>query len=181
MKEKEYLTYLLTFQGRNYYLDLKTNKIYANVHSPQFHLDLTKYVPAVSILLLHGFTSISNSQFSFLWKLISLVLGYIILGYLVELLARTRKEPSFKEFHFETLPIKDEFLYIFSRNVYGKFGIGLIFAVFAIYQSVEYLSKGSYLSYLLSDMGFFIAYFGLIRSHLFKQIKVLKRLKKKNT
>ena len=181
MKEKEYLTYLLTFQGRNYYLDLKTNKIYANVHSSQFHLDLTKYVPAASILLLHGFTSISNSQFSFLWKLISLVLGYIILGYLVELLARTRKEPSFKEFHFETLPIKDEFLYIFSRNIYGKFGIGLIFAVFAIYQSVEYLSKGSYLSYLLSDMGFFIAYFSLIRSHVFKQIKVLKRLKKKNT
>lgn len=181
MKEKEYLTYLLTFQGRNYYLDLKTNKIYANVHSSQFHLDLTKYVPAASILLLHGFTSISNSQFSFLWKLISLVLGYIILGYLVELLARTRKEPSFKEFHFETLPIKDEFLYIFSRNIYGKFGIGLIFAVFAIYQSVEYLSKGSYLSYLLSDMGFFLAYFSLIRSHLFKQIKVLKRLKKKNT
>ena len=181
MKEKEYLTYLLTFQGRNYYLDLKTNKIYANVHSSQFHLDLTKYVPAASILLLHGFTSISNSQFSFLWKLISLVLGYVIVGYLVELLARTRKEPSFKEFHFETLPIKDEFLYIFSRNVYGKFGIGLIFAVFAIYQSVEYLSKGSYLSYLLSDMGFFIAYFGLIRSHLFNQIKVLKRLKKKNT
>ena len=181
MKEKEYLTYLLTFQGRNYYLDLKTNKIYANVHSSQFHLDLTKYVPAASILLLHGFTSISNSQFSFLWKLISLVLGYIILGYLVELLARTRKEPSFKEFHFETLPIKDEFLYIFSRNIYGKFGIGLIFAVFAIYKSVEYLSKGSYLSYLLSDMGFFLAYFSLIRSHLFKQIKVLKRLKKKNT
>lgn len=181
MKEKEYLTYLLTFQGRNYYLDLKTNKIYANVHSSQFHLDLTKYVPAASILLLHGFTSISNSQFSFLWKLISLVLGYIILGYLVELLARTRKEPSFKEFHFETLPIKDEFLYIFSRNIYGKFGIGLIFAVFAIYQSVEYLSKGSYLSYLLSDMGFFLAYFSLIRSHLFKQIKILKRLKKKNT
>ena len=83
MKKYEYLTYLLTFQGRNYYLDLKTNKIYANVHSPQFHLDLTKYVPAASILLLHGFTSISNSQFSFLWKLISLVLGYIILGYLV--------------------------------------------------------------------------------------------------
>ena len=181
MKIKEYLTYLLTFQGRNYYLDLKTNKIYANVHSSQFHLDLTKYVPAASILLLHGFTSISNSQFSFLWKLISLVLGYIILGYLVELLARTRKEPSFKEFHFETLPIKDEFLYIFSRNIYGKFGIGLIFAVFAIYQSVEYLSKGSYLSYLLSDMGFFLAYFSLIRSHLFKQIKILKRLKKKNT
>ena len=108
-------------------------------------------------------------------------MGYIILGYLVELLARTRKEPSFKEFRFETLPIKDEFLYIFSRNVYGKFGIGMIFAFFAIYQSVEYLSKGSYLSYLLSDMGFLIVYFCLIRSHLFKQIKVLKRLKKKNT
>ncbi|WP_270622648.1 hypothetical protein [Streptococcus sanguinis] len=181
MKKKEYLTYLLTFQGRNYYLDLKTNKIYANVHSPQFHLDLTKYVPAASILLLHGFTSVSNSRLSFLWKIILLVLGYVIVGYLVELLARTRKEPSFKEFHFETLPIKDEFLYIFSRNIYGKFGIGLIFAVFAIYQSVEYLSKGSYLSYLLSDLGFFIAYFGLIRSHLFKQIKVLNRLKKKNT
>ena len=145
MKEKEYLTYLLT------------------------------------ILLLHGFTSISNSRLSFLWKIILLVLGYVIVGYLVELLARTRKEPSFKEFHFETLPIKDEFLYIFSRNIYGKFGIGLIFAVFAIYQSVEYLSKGSYLSYLLSDMGFFLAYFCLIRSHLFKQIKVLNRLKKKNT
>ena len=168
MKEKEYLTYLLTFQGRNYYLDLKTNKIY-------------EYVPAASIMLLHGFTSVSNSRLSFLWKIILLVLGYVIVGYLVELLARTRKEPSFKEFHFETLPIKDEFLYIFSRNIYGKFGIGLIFAVFAIYQSVEYLSKGSYLSYLLSDMGFFLAYFSLIRSHLFKQIKVLKRLKKKNT
>ena len=181
MKKKEYLTYLLTFQGRNYYLDLKTNKIYANVHSPQCHLDLTKYVPAASILLLHGFTSVSNSRLSFLWKIILLVLGYVIVGYLVELLARTRKEPSFKGFHFETLPIKDEFLYIFSRNIYGKFGIGLIFAVFAIYQSVEYLSKGSYLSYLLSDMGFLLAYFGLIRSHLFKQIKVLKSLKKKNT
>lgn len=83
MKNKEYLTYLLTFQGRNYYLELKTNKIYANVHSPQFHLDLTKYVPAASILLLHGFTSVSNSQFSFLWKLILLVLGYVIVGYLV--------------------------------------------------------------------------------------------------
>ena len=180
MKKKEYLTYLLTFQGRNYYMNPKTNKIYANVHSPQFHLDLTKYVPAASILLLHGFTSVSNSQLSFLWKLILLVLGYVFVGYLVELLARTKKEPSFNEFHFETLPIKDEFLYIFSRNVYGKFGIGMIFAFFAIYQSVEYLSKGSYLSYLLSDMGFFIAYFGLIRSHLFKQIKVLKRLKKQN-
>ena len=159
----------------------KTNKIYANVHSPRFHLDLTKYVPAASILLLHGFTSVSNSQLSFLWKLILLVLGYVFVGYLVELLARTKKEPSFNEFHFETIPIKDEFLYIFSRNVYGKFGIGMIFAFFAIYQSVEYLSKGSYLSYLLSDMGFFIAYFGLVRSHLFKQIKVLKRLRKKNT
>lgn len=181
MKKYEYLTYLLTFQGRNYYLDLKTNKIYANVHSPKFHLNLTEFVPATSILLLNGFTSFTSSQLSFLWKIILLVLGYVIVGYLVELLARTRKEPSFKEFHFETLPIKDEFLYIFSRNVYGKFGIGLIFAVFAIYQSVEYLRKGSYLSYLLSDMGFFIAYFSLIRSHLFKQIKVLKRLKKKNT
>ena len=181
MKKKEYLTYLLTIQGRNYYLDLKTNKIYANVHSPQFHLDLTKYVPATSILLLHGFTSVSNSQLSFLWKLILLVLGYVFVGYLVELLARTKKETSFNEFHFETLPIKDEFLYIFSRNVYGKFGIGMIFAFFAIYQSVEYLRKGSYLYYLLSDMVFFIAYFGLIRSHLFKQIKILKRLKKKNT
>ena len=162
-------------------MNLKTNKIYANVNSPQFLLDLTKYVPAASIMLLHGFTSVSNSRLSFLWKIILLVLGYVIVGYLVELLARTRKEPSFKEFHFETLPIKDEFLYIFSRNIYGKFGIGLIFAVFAIYQSVEYLSKGSYLSYLLSDMGFFLAYFSLIRSDLFKQIKVLKRLKKKNT
>ena len=181
MNKKEYLTYLLTFQGRNYYMNPKTNKIYANVHSPQFHLNLTKYVPAASIVLLHGFTSVSNSQLSFLWKLILLVLGYVFVGYLVELLARTKKETSFKEFHFETLPIKDEFLYIFSRNVYGKFGIGLLFAFFAIYQSVEYLSKGSYLSYLLSDMGFFIAYFGLIRSHLFKQIIVLKRLKKKNT
>lgn len=181
MKKKEYLTELLAFQGRNYYFDPKTNKIYVNVDKPTFHLDLTNYVPAASILLLHGFTSISNSQFSFLWKLISLVLGYIILGYLVELLVRTKKELSFKEFRFETLPIKDEFLYIFSRNVYGKFGIGMIFAFFAIYQSVEYLSKGSYLSYLLSDMGFLIVYFCLIRSHLFKQIKVLKRLKKKNT
>ena len=181
MNKKEYLTYLLTFQGRNYYMNPKTNKIYANVHSPRFHLDLTKYVPAASILLLHGFTSVSNSQLSFLWKLILLVLGYVFVGYLVELLARTKKEPSFNEFHFETIPIKDEFLYIFSRNVYGKFGIGMIFAFFAIYQSVEYLSKGSYLSYLLSDMGFFIAYFGLVRSHLFKQIKVLKRLRKKNT
>ena len=181
MNKKEYLTELLAFQGRNYYFDPKTNKIYANVHSLRFHLDLTKYVPAASILLLHGFTSVSNSQLPFLWKLISLVLGYIILGYLVELLVRTKKELSFKEFRFEMLPIKDEFLYIFSRNVYGKFGIGMIFAFFAIYQSVEYLSKGSYLSYLLSDMGFFIAYFGLVRSHLFKQIKVLKRLRKKNT
>ncbi|MCY7024343.1 MULTISPECIES: hypothetical protein [Streptococcus] len=180
MKKKEYLTYLLTFQGINYYLDLKTNKIYANIHRQQFHLDLTKYVPAASILLLHGFTSVSNSQLSFLWKLILLVLGYVFVGYLVELLARTKKETSFNEFHFETLPIKDEFLYIFSRNVYGKFGIGIIFAFFAIYQSVEYLSKGSYLSYLLSDMGFFISYFGLISSHLFKQIIVLKKLKKKN-
>lgn len=180
MRKKEYLTYLLTYQGRNYYLDPKTNKIYANVHSPQVHLDLTKYVPAASILLLHGFTSVPNSQLSFLWKLILLVLGYVFVGYLVELLARTKKETSFNEFHFETLPIKDEFLYIFSRNVYGKFGIGIIFAFFAIYQSVEYLSKGSYLSYLLSDMGFFISYFGLISSHLFKQIIVLKKLKKKN-
>lgn len=181
MNKKEYLTELLAFQGRNYYFDPKTNKIYVNVDRSTFHLDLTKYVPATSILLLHGFTSISNSQLSFLWKLILLVLGYVFVGCLVELLVRTKKEPSFNEFHFETIPIKDEFLYIFSRNVYRKFGIGMIFAFFAIYQSVEYLSKGSYLSYLLSDMGFFIAYFGLVRSHLFKQIKVLKRLRKKNT
>jgi hypothetical protein len=181
MKKKEYLTELLAFQGRNYYFDPKTNKIYVNVDRPTFHLDLTKYVPAASILLLHGFTSISNSQFSFLWKLISLVLGYIILGYLVELLVRTKKELSFKEFRFETLPIKDEFLYIFSRNVYAKLVFGLFFTFFAIYHATEYLSRGVYVSYLLSDIGFLIVYFCLIRSHLFKQIKVLKRLKKKNT
>ena len=181
MKKKEYLTELLAFQGRNYYFDPKTNKIYVNVDRPTFHLALTNYVPAASILLLHGFTSISNSQFSFLWKLISLVLGYIILGYLVELLVRTKKELSFKEFRFETLPIKDEFLYIFSRNVYAKLVFGLFFTFFAIYHATEYLSRGVYVSYLLSDIGFLIVYFCLIRSHLFKQIKVLKRLKKKNT
>ena len=179
MNKKEYLTELLAFQGRNYYFDPKTNKIYVNVDKPTFHLDLTNYVPAASILLLHGFTSISNSQFSFLWKLISLVLGYIILGYLVELLVRTKKELSFKEFRFETLPIKDEFLYIFSRNVYAKLVFGLFFTFFAIYHATEYLSR--VVSYLLSDIGFLIVYFCLIRSHLFKQIKVLKRLKKKNT
>ncbi|MCY7012892.1 hypothetical protein [Streptococcus sanguinis] len=181
MKKKDYLTELLAFQGRNYYFDPKTNKIYVNVDRPTFHLDLTNYVPAASILLLHGFTSISNSHLSFLWKIILLVLGYVIVGYLVELLARTRKEPSFKEFRFETLPIKDEFLYIFSRNVYAKLVFGLFFTFFAIYHATEYLSRGVYVSYLLSDIGFLIVYFCLIRSHLFKQIKVLKRLKKKNT
>ena len=119
MKKKEYLTELLAFQGRNYYFEPKTNKIYVNLDRPTFHLDLTKYVPAASIVLLHGFTSVSNSHLSFLWKIILLVLGYVIVGYLVELLARTKKEPSFKEFHFETLPIKDEFLYIRYNFLYS--------------------------------------------------------------
>ncbi|MGT2708825.1 hypothetical protein ACVRXQ_13065 [Streptococcus panodentis] len=136
-----------------------------NEYNPEFQLDFTSFVPGASLLLLNGFAFLNSSQTPLIWKCVFLLLGFIVAGYLADRIARKKKGAEFKEFHFETLFSKEKFLQIFSRNAYGKLGVGLIFAFFALYQSMEYLNHGIYVSYLLSSMGIFMTYLSLIQSH----------------
>lgn len=177
MKSKEYLSYLLTFDGKNYYLDPKNEKVYTETYKQELGIDLTMFVPVANIFLLNTASYILDRQSSLLFKLLLLFLGIAASAYLAEMLVRKEKSEAFKEFDFKTMFRKEEFLIILSRNVYGKMWAGLIFAGFAIYQIRVYLSGGNFVSYLLTMMSAFLVYPSFVQSHLVKQMKLLRKFR----
>lgn len=178
MANKDYLSYLLTLEGRNYYLSGKTGSIYANEYRKELNIDLSKFVPAGSLVLLNLPAYTIGSHISMAIKLAFLLFGFILAGCLAELLARKKRGPEFRVFHFETLFNKGEFLQLLTRNIYGKLIAGLFCGFLTLYQVMEYLDQGLYVSHLVSCMAFFITYLAFIQSHLGKQFQLLRKLKK---
>lgn len=177
MNKKELLSYLLTFDGKNYYLNPRNDKVYTETYKQELTFNLTNFVPIGNILLLNLATYIMDSSNSVILRIIYIFLGILASGYVGERLARKEKGNEFQEFHFETLFRKEEFLLILSRNVYGKLCVGVICTCFALYQVSIFLKSGSYTPYLLTVMSTFIAYLSFVQSRLFKQIQLYRSLK----